>query len=444
MVQFALVQLSRPDRQIHLSSASHSSKNNMKRYLVSFILLCALSCYGLTELQKKIILMTSSDVAPWLEDTFATPLPAGSLNNTAADGRTPSQIRTVIDTGNKVSISNGKLSINGGTATGDPSLRYPSISRSAGTCIMFDVSRTGTGPYFGFTALSTGVPADDAFYAASSALNVRTASGSISVGSATLFSPNFTVTMRSAGSWLFQGAGTSRKLMYVLQRTSDSTVYPSIVNASAVATCDYVFIPSQKYLVTPLSSSSFASAFGSTDGLGHLEQNGGSGLTWTTTGTWATGTNAAYSTTTGTNIATTATSSPDVLVDANWVRDSSTNCFGVIARCDNAANPQNYIGLMHSNSTVYLYKVESGISANLATTASMTYSAGATLRLMVDGTEVRGFYNNAACGNTTVGTALTNYNNHGIVSFSVYPKATNNVVWARGTSGEYAGIDTLK
>ena len=76
--------------------------------------------------------------------------------------------------------------------------------------------------------------------------------------------------------------------------------------------------------------------------------------------------------------------------------------------------------------------------------AAATYSAGATMTVIKDGTSYSLFYNNAKVGSTsTISDAgLVSNTKHGL--FSTYSGNTldNFLVWARGTNGEYSRLNT--
>jgi lysophospholipase L1-like esterase len=81
----------------------------------------------------------------WLEDLFTTDLAAGSVNGTLAE---PSgHVRTVLDSGNKISLSGGSAVVNPySTAVyGEPRLSYPMISLSEGLCVDIIAKKGSTG-----------------------------------------------------------------------------------------------------------------------------------------------------------------------------------------------------------------------------------------------------------------------------------------------------------
>jgi hypothetical protein len=74
-------------------------------------------------------------------------------------------------------------------------------------------------------------------------------------------------------------------------------------------------------------------------------------------------------------------------------------------------------------------------------TVTATYSAGALLRVVKDGTSVAVYYNNVLIGTVqTVSDPFTSQTQHGLFSTDVAAQLDAFVVWARGASGEY---DTL-
>lgn len=114
---------------------------------------------------------------------------------------------------------------------------------------------------------------------------------------------------------------------------------------------------------------------------------------------------------------------------------------GLVVNLDNAANPQNFI-VCHINSDgiLYLDEVVAGVFTNKIATA-ITYSAGAILRLVRDGTQCRVFYNGAVVGTLQTMTANTN-TRHGLFSTSPNNSLDNFTVWARGKNNEYSILDS--
>jgi len=137
---------------------------------------------------------------------------------------------------------------------------------------------------------------------------------------------------------------------------------------------------------------------------------------------------------------TVSTSDSDVMADANVTLTSGTQA-GLVLNLDSTSNPQNFVIAYHDGTNVKLEKSVAGVYTTVQTTA-VTYSAGAQLRVIKDGTKYRVYYNN-----TLVGAELT-ISDAGIISntkhglFSTYSGNTfdNFSLFARGTGGEYTDI----
>ena len=69
-----------------------------------------------------------------LRDEFSDTVAAGSVNGTTAtDG---ASTRTAVDTGNRISVSTGKLHITGASLYYDPVIHYPIIGRTSGVILI--------------------------------------------------------------------------------------------------------------------------------------------------------------------------------------------------------------------------------------------------------------------------------------------------------------------
>jgi nucleoid-associated protein YgaU len=96
---------------------------------------------------------------------------------------------------------------------------------------------------------------------------------------------------------------------------------------------------------------------------------------------------------------------------------------------------------MASTSTPVLSEIRLTPSNAVAATAA-TYSAGAELRVITDGTTASLFYNNAKVGATATGITLAG-TAHGIHADNTMDSLDNFTVYTRGTSGEYSGLNDL-
>jgi hypothetical protein len=88
----------------------------------------------------------------------------------------------------------------------------------------------------------------------------------------------------------------------------------------------------------------------------------------------------------------------DVVADVDLVVTSDTQA-GLVLCLDDASSPANFLIAWHDGSNAHLEKCVAGTYTSLINTAA-TYSSGATLRVVKDGTSVSLFYNNAKVGTT--------------------------------------------
>lgn len=137
-------------------------------------------------------------------------------------------------------------------------------------------------------------------------------------------------------------------------------------------------------------------------------------------------------------------STPDVIVEAAVTIFSSGGGRpgGLVLNLDSASNPQNFIlCYLDGIGRCVLEECVAGVYGSPKITTAITYSAGAVLRVIRDGTSCRVFYNGAAVSTVQTMTANTNVL-HGLFSPSGSNRFDGFTIWARGTSGEYATLDT--
>ena len=113
---------------------------------------------------------------------------------------------------------------------------------------------------------------------------------------------------------------------------------------------------------------------------------------------------------------------------------------GLVLNLDSTSNPQNFIlCYLDGRGNCVLDECVAGTYTNKITTA-ITYSAGAVLRVIRDGTSCRVFYNGAAVSTVQTMTANTN-TRHGLFSVDSASSLDNFTIWPRGTSSEYVTLD---
>lgn len=450
---------------------------------------------------RKTLLDTSKRYL--LRDLFAGDAAAGTLNGTPASGGPG--VRTVTDTENKLSVVGGVLSFAGGKATpewGDPGIWYGAVERVAGrTMISYSVLADAVS--YGMCGFDTAI-GGQLSYALYINGGVLSITGGLALGTYAADSYKVACVARASGTFYFVkgGAFAHWTLVWADGSGSLTPLYPGVSVYNAALTADNIRIPAQLWLPSPLASDSFTRANGalvSTDGLGHAEQNGGNGLAWTfDSGVWTVAGNVAvgtptlgaeldsgnlvvgnwYSITldtvgsyfyagsaTGQAFRATATtaltalekvkqitpsslfasvtvSTPDVLAEAAVTLTAGTQA-GLVLNLDSAATPANFVIAYHNGTNCLLEKCVAGVYTTVISAAA-TYSAGAVLRVIKDGTAYRLYYNNALVGTGTISDAgIVSNARHGLFSTYSGNSFDNFVVWARGTGGEYSALDSF-
>lgn len=267
-------------------------------------------------------LMGGRGISYILRDEFDDTRAAGAVNGTPA---TPGPgTRTVTDGNSKLSLASGVASFaTGGVGGSNPGMWYTAVSRRAGLILRAQITATTARISTGFDDGTSGGLADCTllFRAATSVLVFS--GPEVTIGS---FSPGTSyavaIVCRAAGGFLFIKGGTFTNwtLLWTNSVLASATIYAALVagDTTTVATSDYLRIPAQLWVPTPLASDSFDGANGTmhgrlTDGLA-VEEAGGSGKVWTAT-TWTIASNVAVNT---------PTLGADVIVDgamtdtANW------------------------------------------------------------------------------------------------------------------------------
>ena len=89
-------------------------------------------------------------------------------------------------------------------------------------------------------------------------------------------------------------------------------------------------------------------------------------------------------------------STQNVIADANVTLTLGTQA-GLVVNLDSASSPANFVIAYHNGTNCILDKCVAGVYTNLISAAA-TYSIGATIRVVKDGTAYRLFYNNVVVG----------------------------------------------
>ena len=384
-----------------------------------------------------------------INDTFTTDRAAGSVNGTDAEpgpGR-----RRVTDDNNKLSLSGGAAVLaTGGVGAGNPGIWYDAQARSVGLLLIAAVTpqtqRLGVGwdinlvtnPWDGIRFLEFANRLDAWANGVGIPVGVWVAGTEYPVAIALSATGAFHFA-KIAGNWL---------LLWVSNAGTNATIYPAFAaeTSAAVGTCQYLRVPATRWLPTPLASDGF-SAWGTTDGLGHAEGiagglgAGGSGLAWTQhVGVWSASGGVATSTlVAGRALASVDCGTADVLVAVKLA--VGANSAAISARY---VDESNRLELRHTGAAIQFVKVIAGVSTTLINTAS-TFVPGAELRLSCIGTKFRVYYNNAFIGTeqTIADAAVASATRFGLRNTDVTNTFDDFTVYAIGTGGEYAILDTF-
>lgn len=372
-------------------------------------------------------------------DEFTTDLAAGSVNGTAAEPGV--ETRVVTDTGNRMSISGGKLVWSGGaSAYGDPGCRYTVSNHAKGQSIWAEVMFS-VGGLFSFGYVRSDAPAtrQEAFILESS---LRFGPSKTVVGSYQVNDPiKFGVVRRAAGGYGFVKSADfpDWTLAYVLNTGTDINGAPAISNFSTAGNVEFIRRPLESIAVTPLTADTFnradATTLGSTDGA-ELEETGGAVLAWTDRqGVWGIATNKAQASaldgTTAQAIATVPVGEADVLLEA--VPTRAGNEVGLVAWWTDA---DNYVRMIHNGTNLQLIKRVAGNETTLVNAAATL----AQMVLITDGTKLRCYCNNTLIGAEQTIADVTPTGVHGLFSTNTGNTLDTFVAWNR-KGGAYSAFD---
>jgi hypothetical protein len=388
-----------------------------------------------------------TDLSSWtnlysLNDEFTADVAAGSVHGSSA---TPTgTTRTAVDTGSRIAVSGGKLLITGGGGIYTDPLFYEdyAITRAAGRTILMTVIPSSVASrqhYWGVHVNKTGYPNRISFSNISGTTLRFRDSGE--VGTITLGATyQLAFVMRTSGGYYLIKGGTEYPawtLVWFDPTYGEATNYVGALNftnaASYVNSVDNIRIPTATWLPVPKASDGFSST--TTDGKGHTEENGGSGLSWTDIGTWgvAAGILSCSSLSGGLGIRYLNGVSSNAIIDVDVTRAGGNA--GLVARYVDA---DNYIYAYHDGTNAVCVKRVAGVETTLRT-GVVAYAAGAVLRLVFESaTRARLFYNNLAVGGVfTVPTSTST--NHGVYTTNTGNSFDDFVVFDR--SGSYTALD---
>lgn len=136
-----------------------------------------------------------------------------------------------------------------------------------------------------------------------------------------------------------------------------------------------------------------------------------------------------------------STLSANVIADVAVTRTAGQG--GLVLNLDSAATPANFVIAYHDGVNAVLEKCVAGVYTSVIS-AVTTYSAGAQLRAVKDGTSYSLYYNNAKVGSTATISDVGIISNtlHGL--FDTFGNSFDNfVLWARGNEAQYDGLDNI-
>lgn len=369
-----------------------------------------------------------------LQDDYTDTVAAGSVNGTSA---TPTGgNRTVTDASSKISVGSGVLSSAGGASC---NIAYSAQTRAAGKVVITQITSSSANG-----SQDSGFWGEDLRFAASGALQAVLNNALVfNVGTYTATPYQTAVRMRAAGVQLFIKGGlfTDYTLMYVSKLgTGNLTPRTASLGANVTFTSDTIRVPQDTVTVTPLASDAFTRAdgvLGNTGG-GGCEETGGDGLAWADNiGTWAIATNKATCSALsgGLGAATVDAGAANILAEAVITR--SAGSMGMVLRYTDA---NNYIKVFYDGTNWQIDEIVGGTPNTILAATAATYNAAYRTVVMVSGTKIRLFYNDAVVG-AEVTTAVTTGTKHGLFTTDTGATFDNFVIWARGTEGQYSALN---
>lgn len=385
-----------------------------------------------------------SEIRYLLRDEFITDRAAGAVNGTPAEPIGGN--RSVIDTENKIVIGGGKLSFTGGRTSpvlGDPGLWYAVQDRAAGKNFVasINIANASTTYRAGWSSTASGAASDAIRIIAGPSLTVSASgiTGPVVMALSTATYYLCAIIQRAIGTISFIKVNETYLLVWIAA-AGNGSLYPCFTNFDSTFTADYIRIPTDLWLPTPLCSDGFGSAFGTSDGLGHAEGiaggigSGGGGQAWTQqSGMWgiSSGKAIASSLLSGEAVATVPLSTANPFVGIDLAR--TLGDVGGVARWTDA---NNHLRWYHDGTNHVLQQVVSGTPTTLITAAA-TYSANARSWLWLNGTTARLYYNNTLTGSTSSINAGLTAMNVGIRTTGTANAMDNFAAYAVGVEGQY-------
>lgn len=397
-------------------------------------------------LVRKVAAAMGGKGIKWLfRDDFAGTLAAGSVNGTAASPGPGT--RSVVDTGNDLSIGSGVQNVAGGTNTwGDPGIWLDGVTRTAGRLLVTELTIADTNRLafvWCDTQDSNANSWEDGIYLNAGGIHHIGSVGSpdMTVGAySTATSYKFASVLRANGSYLFikGGAFSNWTLLGTIQDSVVATLYPSITGRLGIYTSDFLRVPDETWLPTPLAYDTFTDD-NSTSLDAHTSNTSGPdsqttpAKSWTEqSGDWDIQSNRANPD--GAAVATVDAGDADVMIDC-VVNGGAGDQPAIVLRYSDANNYW-YLQADRANNQLELHEVDAGsddIRANAGVT--INNSTDYTLRAIANGTTIDGYIDNA--NKISYGSASSNQTEteHGIRAentagqfdnFQIFPRSNNN------------------
>jgi hypothetical protein len=187
-------------------------------------------------------------------DEFLTDVAAGAINGTSED---LSGVRTVVDTGSHLSISEGSLKLLQGVSATDPRLHYGGLSRSAGRifCAKVMPMPYGGSMFIGFSSSASSYGGDMFFFTSGTvqAWNSQVPSTIGYAGAIDVYAVyDIAIVQKTVGSDYWIKGGRWKDWTFVFSSaTGSGTTYPSIIgSATGYAQVDFVRVSDTRLVLS--------------------------------------------------------------------------------------------------------------------------------------------------------------------------------------------------
>jgi hypothetical protein len=392
----------------------------------------------------------NNPIAYLIDDEFIDTLAAGAVNGTVCavgTGTLSQRTRVVADTNLKLSIGGGVLTIAaGGVGSGNPGLWYGAFTRTFGRTMIFEATYSASQSHAGWdTDQTSGIQLGPGHVGNFRPPGVGADIAPLTTGVSYRVIVIQRITGTNGGYIFIKGGAMTKTTFLGAWGSSGATLYPgfTIINNTGAYTSSYLRVPEELFTwFAPLVYDTFTRSNGA---LGNSETTGPDSQTlvakaWTDQeGTWAVSTNAAAASAlaSGSAIATVNGGKADVHLEVNMTR--SVGNVGAVCRY---VDTNNKVLIYHDGTNLKIDKVIAGTTTNVASTA-IAFSAGATLRVFVEGSTFRALYNgNAAGGAVTISDSVVASSTlHGLFTTDTGNTLDVFQLFARGSGGEYDRMD---